>query len=194
VTVSSPDLGPHDRLAFLIGQVVQADVRLEYRLRDLWSVLVGAGPALHLIPKGVARLVDECEVMAAERFYVERHRTAAQAALIAARQAHERRNYVVHELWISEVDPDDGDGRERLRSVRMSTRKRTNIVTGRTFEEMIEVRDLVARAERRVMATHWSMASGIEEPWRERELLVAEGRFTLLEEHEVDVSTHAENP
>lgn len=92
-----------EQLAMLLGRLVINHAALHHRLSELWSVLAGASPASRLIPDAFAQLIQDCRIMipaVSALASPERARDAADALQFAL-GVNQRRNVMVHEMWIS---------------------------------------------------------------------------------------------
>jgi hypothetical protein len=88
-------------LSRLIGEVARHDVFLEGHLRMLWLSIAGASLTHHLVPNDLNRLADDCRLMLKHlKGLTTEQLTAGVAALEDAKEAHERRNRVVHDMWM----------------------------------------------------------------------------------------------
>jgi hypothetical protein len=164
MTTSEPvtDMGAEDRVSLGIGRVARAHVLLDDSLRRVHQALAspGLGVYLHSEITSTDRLANECKLMIRKAAVGPTVAAAAQGALDAAKAANERRNRVVHDMWLRDVDASE-DQPPRWSAFRVY-RGELNI----TAREDDQARDLayldaaltlMTRTRIRVMGVHWAL-------------------------------------
>lgn len=178
----------YDRAIHAIGSVAQADVWLEDALRILWARFVASPVALMVIPKGADQLIQDCRALASARLESQRASEAALATLIAAKDAHDGRNWVVHEALLpaayGDHEPSPPDAFLGVANPRRTLRPTIN---QRTLADIAAVLAQLERARYRVAVL--SFLQRFPEPYpdpdpnperTESELRLIEGHFDLL--------------
>lgn len=88
-----------DELSRRIGYICQADVRLELQVRFLYQGLAGGNQPLSS-PGMLSPLLKECRTILERGDPPSAESTKTLAAIDLAVSAHEKRNRVVHDLWL----------------------------------------------------------------------------------------------
>src|SRR5262249_48480965 len=102
-----------DQLMILVGRVAQADVQLEYQLREMFAWLCVGSLAQHIQPLGFGPTHAAVTAMLSNASLSDDWRAAVDDTLQYAKDAHTGRNRVVHDMWmpVFESGPPDWQAR-----------------------------------------------------------------------------------
>jgi hypothetical protein len=102
------ELDAEDALCLRIGRVARAHTNLDNTLRRVHQTLVSPGLGVYLTSRvsSTNSLVHDCRTMLAKAGLDPDVHAAAQGALVAAKEANELRNRVVHDMWMREPEAD----------------------------------------------------------------------------------------
>jgi hypothetical protein len=111
---------PRDRLLYSIGRVCEVHVVLDWMLGALQAELAivanPSDPEVAFRPTVVtATRIDRCHELLSQSDLPQDLRIAGDHALKVAREAHGRRNRVVHDLWLEPIEGTDGSSVTRVR-------------------------------------------------------------------------------
>jgi len=106
-----PVLNDDDVLSLWVGRVARTHALLEYNVDDVHRFLarrVGDIPGNKSV-KGFDQLVSECRKLLQRSDVGREIAMAGETALLAAREATVFRNRVVHDMWLLDVQREDGE-------------------------------------------------------------------------------------
>ena len=158
------NLHENDELHRHIGMVVAMDSAMVHSLRALWFLLVLPSPAMAVIPDDFSPLYDGLRAMLPHAEVSEEFRSRALAAVRSAKEPHDARNRVVHDLWHL---PTPNGGWQRKQAVR-----RQLPIPSTTTVRTEDLAELVLRL-RNVQAEITAVAGELELPVRVSDAAVA---------------------
>jgi hypothetical protein len=89
----------NDETARLSGYIQITDVDVEFALGAIWLLLVGDGIAQHLVPRDFKFLHEQGKTLIAKADLAADVRAAATDVYMAAADAHQQRNELLHDVW-----------------------------------------------------------------------------------------------
>jgi hypothetical protein len=159
-------LSPDDALSLEIGRVARAHVGLDFELVQLYNALIGPSLGSFLANDFMTgSLIEHCRKMWIKTGFAEQVIEAGRASLEAARAANNRRNRVVHDMWLPQTD---SQGAPMADSWAAYQRKRGELgASSGPPQPLGELHGLIgelARARYRVSAMGWYTRDHLQ-PW-----------------------------
>lgn len=178
------ELNADDQLSLFLGRVCRADVRLELEILFLYRLLASPGLAIFTPPRDLRGLADACSTMLRKAELPADWEAVGFDALGAAKAAHEERNRLIHDQWMSDAESDDPTSLMQLRADRRSLGFK---VTSRTLTDVVEGITSLTRGTIRIQHLHFALTgllasfsgSGSPAP-TEGDRRVVQGDFDLL--------------
>lgn len=99
-------LGPDDQVTFTIGKIVRIENEAEHSLRLLFHELAGDKAARVMVPRDLARQIDQVRKLVKLGGLNDQVTADALDALAGLASAHTRRNRVVHDWFVMRNDGD----------------------------------------------------------------------------------------
>lgn len=197
------DLEPEQRLTLAIGTIIRNDNLAESEAGAVFRALTAPGLGGATAPRDFGRILEGCRDMvkaANELNRLDEHRhELALDVLTAARNAHDQRNTLAHDIWIRDPSTDEeswqglratsSSQRTRRRDARQPVESpgRTQRPTIATLDEFVDCGSALKRARWRLRAL-WILLPGwlsnpnqLDLPEEEyaRWTHVAEGHFSI---------------
>lgn len=133
-------LEPDEQLTYFVGDIIRNDAFAETEARSVWIALARSETAAALLPRDLARVLEQCRDMVKQAVLDEPRTTLVTDVLSAAAASHAERSVLAHDQWMHHL-PND----QEWHSVRAFT-SRKQLKAQRPLDDFIRCRDDLLRA------------------------------------------------
>ncbi|GGW47287.1 hypothetical protein CP966_25315 [Streptomyces galilaeus] len=134
-----------------VGRVTVAGAALDHNLHNMLGMLSMEPTLIHLAnAEGTARLIELCELVVSVHGFAAEDAADIRQCLARAKALKDKRNTVVHSLYMG---AEDGNGLEALKPLR---RKLGHTATPITVEEMEALADDIVQLRTDIFRATWN--------------------------------------